>query len=155
MSNESLALFLAHSAEMESEARVCYLKLEAEMSAHGNTEVAKFFAGMAKESQLHLAEVRELAEELSLPDLQLEGFDWPDDVPPETVACEQASLDMNLREAILLALENERAARKFYGSFAEKSDDRETRQLASRFAAEEASHAEELVKKLASLQVVA
>jgi rubrerythrin len=58
---------------------------------------------------------------------------------------------MSLREAMLLALDNERAAEKFYGSFARSSSDEETRKLAAQFAAEEASHAAQLVKKLGEL----
>jgi len=149
--NQELALFLAHSVEMESEAGECYLKLEAAMSAHGNTEAAEFFARMARESQLHLEEVREIAADTPLPDLAPGEFDWPEDAPPEAAASASAELDMSLREAILLALENERAAKKFYASFAERSSDPETRRVAAHFATEEAAHAEQLVKKLASL----
>jgi len=58
---------------------------------------------------------------------------------------------MSLRQAMLLALDNERAAEKFYASFAESSADPETRRLAAQFAAEEASHGAQLVAKLGKL----
>jgi len=152
MAHEVLARFLAHSVEMESEARVCYLRLAEGAAAGGNQEVADFFARMAKESQLHLGEISELAEGLDLPELGDGERDWDGDVSPEAAASAGAPLDMSLREALLLALENERAARKFYASFAERGGDPETRRLAAQFAAEEASHAEQLVKKLAALK---
>ena len=59
MSNTHLAEFLAHSVELESEARERYLELAESMQAHNNTEVAEFFARMAEESRLHLEEVAE------------------------------------------------------------------------------------------------
>jgi len=151
MANDELALFLAHSVEMESEARVCYLRLADNMRAGGNTEVADFFQRMARESQLHLQEVSEMASGMQLPDLAPEEFDWAGEGTPETAASGEARVDMSLREAILLALENERAANKFYASFARTSSDPQTRQVAAEFAAEEASHARALVKKLAAL----
>ncbi|TGD71756.1 rubrerythrin [Mangrovimicrobium sediminis] len=152
MANEELARFLAHSVEMESEARACYLALAERMRSHKNTSVAEFFDRMARESQLHLEEVSEIGAGMDLPLLNDDEFDWPEGESPESSASGQATPNMSLREAILLALENERAAKKFYGSFAEISSDTETRRVAAQFAAEEASHAEQLVKRLASIK---
>ena len=151
MSNQHLEEFLAHSVELESEARERYLELAQAMAEHHNTEVAEFFAGMAEESRLHLAEVSELAEGMSLPEHKPWEFDWPEAESPETASYEAVHYRMSLRQAMLLALENERAAEKYYGSFAESSPDEETRKLAARFAAEEASHAAQLVVKIGKL----
>ncbi len=151
MSNSILAEFLAHSVELESEARERYLELREAMQTHGNAEVAEFFGRMAEESKLHLEEVAEIAEGMALPDLKAWEFDWPDEEPPETASYEAVHYRMTLREAMLLALDNERAAEKFYASFAESSDDGETRKLAARFAAEEASHGAQLVAKMGKL----
>jgi len=151
MSNTYLAEFLAHSMELESEARERYLELAEAMTAHHNEPVAGFFARMAEESRRHLDEVSEIADELSLPDLKAWEFDWPEEESPETISYEAVHYRMSLREAMLLALENERAAQKFYGSFAKSSPDAETRRLAAQFSAEESSHAAQLVMKLGKL----
>ena len=151
MSNEHLAEFLAHSVELESEARERYLELREAMQSHGNQAVAAFFGRMAEESRLHLEEVAEIAEGMTLPALKAWEFTWPDEEPPETASYEAVHYRMSLREAMLLALGNERAAEKFYASFAKNSGDAETRRLAARFAAEEASHAAQLVAKLGNL----
>jgi rubrerythrin len=151
MSDNYLAEFLAHSIELESEARERYLELGEAMRTHGNADVADFFGRMAEESRLHLEEVAEIAGDMALPDLKAWEFDWPDEEPPETASYEAVHYRMTLREAMLLALDNERAAEKFYASFAENSGDTETRRLAARFAAEEASHGAQLVAKIGKL----
>ncbi|MFV8819430.1 ferritin-like domain-containing protein [Haliea sp. E17] len=152
MANEKLARFLAHSVELEREARRCYLQLAGELKSAGNFEVADFFARMAEESNLHLAEVAELAEGMQLPDYSEDEFDWAGDVPPESTASGDATPSMSLREAILLALVNERAANKFYAAYATNCGDPETRVIAAQFAADEASHAQQLVARLARIQ---
>ena len=60
MSSELLR-FLAHAAEVESEAMTRYEELADVLLVHNNPEVAAFFAQMAREAALHLEEVRELA----------------------------------------------------------------------------------------------
>ena len=62
MSNQQLGDFLAHSVELESEARERYLELAEAMTEHHNTEVAEFFGRMAEESRLHLEEVAEMVD---------------------------------------------------------------------------------------------
>ena len=151
MSNTHLAEFLAHSVELESEARERYLELAESMQAHNNTEVAEFFSRMAEESRLHLEEVAEIAEGREIPDLKAWEFDWPDEEAPETASYEAVHYRMSLRQAMLLALDNERAAEKFYSSFATTSPDEETRRLAAQFSAEEASHGAQLVRLLGKL----
>lgn len=151
MSTKPLADFLAHSVELESEARGRYLELAQSMTEHHNREVSEFFSRMAEESRLHLEEVAEIAQAHQLPELKPWEFEWPDEESPETTSYEAVHYRMTLRQAMLLALNNERAAEKFYGSFAKSSDDAETRALAAQFAAEEASHAAQLVKMLSTL----
>ena len=151
MSNQQLGDFLAHSVELESEARERYLELAQAMIAHHNTDVAGFFNRMAEESRLHLEEVAEIAQDIELPGLKAWEFGWPEEESPEAVSYEAVHYRMSLRQAMLLALENERAAEKFYRSLADASSDGETRHLAAQFSAEEASHAAQLVKMLGKL----
>ncbi|RLQ23311.1 rubrerythrin [Seongchinamella sediminis] len=151
MSKQHLGEFLAHSVELESEARERYIELSEAMAEHKNEPVAAFFARMADESRLHLDEVAEIAAQYELPDLKAWEYVWPEEESPEALSYEAAHYRMTLRQAMLLALDNERAAERFYRSFAESSEDEETRRLASQFAAEEASHAAHLVKLLGKL----
>ncbi|MEP5569033.1 MAG: ferritin family protein [Halioglobus sp.] len=151
MNNEPLSDFLAHSVELESEARERYLELAQSMTEHHNSDVAEFFGRMAEESRLHLEEVADIAEGMELPALKAWEFEWPDEESPEAASYEAVHYRMSLRQAMLLALENERAAEKFYRAFADTSSDQETRRLAAQFATEESSHAAQLVTLLGQL----
>lgn len=151
MANEALAGFLAHSIELESEARERYTELADAMTGHHNREVAAFFLRMAEEARHHLAEVAELARGMLLPQLKAWEFDWPEAEPPETASYEDMHYRMSLRQAMTLALANERAAESYYRNVATSSDDAETARIAGVFADEELSHAAELERLLAQL----
>lgn len=151
MANDQLALFLAHSVELESEAGARYLELAESMAAHHNREVADFFSRMAREASLHLAEVAEIAAGMTLPQLKAWEFEWPDVEAPETGSYEDVHYRMSQREAIKLALANERAAEQFYRHTAETSSDSETARIAAEFADEELAHAAALERILAHL----
>jgi rubrerythrin len=151
MANDEMMQFLAHSVELESEARERYLELADAMTGHHNQAVADFFARMAREAELHLAEVSELAAGMNLPQLKAWEFDWPEAEPPETASYEAVHYRMSLRQAITLALANERAAEQFYRKAAENTNDGDTARIARDFANEEKSHAAELERMLAAL----
>ena len=151
MANDQLLQFLAHSVELESEARERYLELADAMTGHHNRAVADFFARMAREAELHLAEVSQLAAGITLPQLKAWEFDWPEAEPPETASYEAVHYRMSLRQAITLALANERAAEQFYREAANSSSDSHTAAIANDFANEELSHAAELERMLADL----
>lgn len=151
MANEQLMQFLAHSVELESEARERYLELADAMTGHHNQAVADFFARMAREAELHLAEVSELAAGMALPELKAWEFDWPEAEPPETASYEAVHYRMSLRQAITLALSHERAAEQFYREAAESSSDSYTAGIAGEFANEEHSHAAELERMLTAI----
>ena len=148
MTNTELARFLAHSIELESEARERYEELADSMEQHHNRDVAAFFRRMADEAVHHLTEVSELAGDLPLPKLKAWEFSWPEAEPPETASYEDMHYRMSLRQAMTLALENERAAEQYYRQAAAKSTDAETALVATRFADEELSHAAELERLL-------
>ena len=147
--NPLLAGFLAHSIELESEARERYTELADTMAVHHNRAVAEFFQRMAGEAKRHLDEVASLAGRLELPELKAWEFDWPSTEPPETASYEALHYRMSLREAMSLALANERAAERYYRHVAETSTDRETAKIALQFADEEIRHAEALERMLA------
>ena len=151
MKNPALAEFLAHSVELESEAQDRYGELADAMEGHHNREVAAFFRRMAEEAEHHLVEVTELAGDMVLPQLKAWDYDWPGTEPPETADYESVHYRMSLRQAMTLALANERAAESYYRGFAEDSGDPETARIALQFAEEESSHAAELERLMASL----
>ncbi len=144
MPNTELTTFLAHSVELESEAKERYEELVDTMAGHHNEEVARFFQRMASEADHHLAEVMQLAQQMELPVLKAWEFDWPEAEAPETASYEAMHYRMSLRQAMSLALQNERAAERYYRQFAQRSADAETARIAGQFADEEASHAAQL-----------
>lgn len=151
MANKQLADFLAHSLELESEARERYLELADSLAVHHNWSVAEFFRRMAHEAQLHLSEVTQLAAGLQLPQLKAWEFQWPDEEAPESASYEAVQYRMSLRQAIGLALANERAAERYYRQVANDSSDPETARIAAQFADEETQHAAALLQKLEQL----
>jgi rubrerythrin len=151
MANKQLADFLAHSVELESEARERYLELADSLAVHHNWSVAEFFQRMAHEAELHLAEVSQLATGMQLPQLKAWEFQWPDEEAPESASYEAVHYRMSLRQAITLALANERAAERYYRQVADDSSDPETARIAGQFADEETQHAEALLQKLKQL----
>jgi len=144
MANKELAEFLAHSVELESEAMERYEELADAMAQHHNDQVAQFFLRMAREASHHLAEVSDLARGMELPELKAWEFNWPEAESPETASYEALHYRMSLRQAMNLALENERAAQSYYRQVANSSSDDETCRIATQFADEERSHAAEL-----------
>jgi len=149
MINDELALFLAHSVALEAEARERYEELADAMAQHHNAEAAAFFERMAREASQHLAEVESMVGQASLPVLRAWEFHWPRAEAPESASYEAVHYRMSLREAVNLALANEREAEQYYRQVAVGSDDPETRRIAGAFADEEASHAAALEKLLA------
>lgn len=144
MSSDPLAVFYAYSIELEREARDRYAEFAEALAAHHNAEVAGFFARMVDEASTHLAEVSRLAGDLPLPSLHAWEFDWPDAESPETTSYEALHYRMTLRDAMQLALGNERAAEAFYRDYGERSNDPRVARIAREFADEEASHVAQL-----------
>jgi len=149
--DSELANFLAHSLELESEARERYAELAESMGVHHNRPVADFFRRMAAEAEHHLQEVAQLAGDMTLPALKAWEFDWPDAEPPETASYEALHYRMSLRQAMTLALANEHAAQRYYREFANHSGHAGTAAVATRFADEELGHAAQLERMIAAL----
>jgi rubrerythrin len=149
MSSDALLEFFAYSRQLEQEAGERYAELAEVMAAHHNGEVAAFFERMATEAAHHLAEVARLSDGRVLPRIEAWDFAWPGAEPPETPSYEAVHYRMSLAQAIHLALDNERAAERFYRDFARRSQDSEVQRLAGEFADEEAAHAAALEAQLA------
>jgi len=151
MTEMTLADFFAHSVELESEARDRYEELADSMETHHNREVAAFFRRMAGEAIHHLQEVADMSQGMELPHLKAWDFRWPEAEPPETASYEAVHYRMSLRQAMNLALQNERAAEAFYRQCARAAGDGETERAATHFADEEASHAANLEQLISEL----
>lgn len=151
MLNEQLAEFLAHSVELESEARERYSELGEMMAAHNNRPVAAFFSRMAHEASQHLAEVEEIVGSARLPQLKAWEYRWLDPEAPESASYEAVHYRMTLGEAMQLALRNEREAEAFYRHVADSATDQETQRIATGFAEEEKRHAAALENMIAEL----
>jgi rubrerythrin len=151
MTNKELAEFLAHSVELESEALDRYEEMADSMASHHNDKVAQFFRRMILEVREHLGEVADLAKGMTLPELKAWEFNWPEVESPETASYEAMHYRMSLRDAMTLALENERAAERYYRAVANSSGNEETVKIAGQFADQEHSHAVELVYLLQDL----
>ncbi len=151
MSSMNLAEFFAHSVELESEAHDRYEELADAMENHHNREVSAFFRRMAEEAVHHLAEVAEMSEGMELPHLKAWDFQWPEEEPPETASYEAVHYRMSLRQAMTLALKNERAAEEFYRQCAGAAGDEETARAANHFADEESTHAASLERLIDEL----
>ncbi|MFT7286175.1 MAG: rubrerythrin [Halieaceae bacterium] len=139
-SNEALLTFSAYTTELEQEAHERYAKLADSMAAHHSKVVADFFGRMAEEVSNHLAEVTLRCSGEDLPVIRAWQFGWPGTESPETASYEAVHYRMTLREAMMLALANERAAESFYRGYGLRSQDASVQRL----AAEEISHAQQL-----------
>lgn len=137
---DSIEVFLAHALTLEKEAADGYQEIGDSMAVHNNPEVAALFFQMAKYGRMHAAEVNELAEGLQLPHIPPWEFVWQNGQSPETPSMDKVHYMMRPAHALALALRAERQAHRFYASVAEVAKLPRLRELASRFAEEEAAH---------------
>lgn len=146
-----MSCFLAHAIVLEDEAAEQYDELADTMAMHRNRPVEELFRRMAGFSRLHRDEAIELARlhAGALPDLKPWEFEWVGDESPESAAGDQAHYLMTAHHALQLALAAERRAEQFYAHIAASSDRPDICAQAAEFAAEEAEHAEILVRWLA------
>jgi len=151
--SESLRAFLAHALEMETEAGERYQELAEAMGLHNNPEVAEFFSTMAAEASVHIALVKQHADGQTLPILKAWEFDWPDVEAPESTSYESTHYRMTKRQAMQLALANEKAAEQYYRQLARETIDDQTQNLAAQFAEEERQHAAGLERALRQLSI--
>lgn len=147
---ESLALFLAHALQLESEAVERYRELTDAMAAHNQPEVASLFREMSGYAVMHRDEIATLAAELGgLPKLLPWEFDWGGQAEsPEAADWDEAHYLMTPFHALQAALACERKANRYYAGVAAAAKHPETARLAAEFAEEEAGHAALLEKWL-------
>lgn len=141
---DDIHLFLAHAVRLESEAAGRFEELAEAMKTAGNAEVAAFFRQMAAFSHQHLKDAQARSGFRPLPQLAADEFQWPDGVSPETARWAGVDGMMGVEDAILLALDSERAGHAFYASIAATTKNPRVRAAAEEFSSEEAEHVAEL-----------
>jgi rubrerythrin len=137
---DSVAEFLAHALELETESAERYRELADAMAVHNNPEVAALFRQLAAEGEAHAAQVRRWGAEYELPKIAPWSFKWTSPEGPESVAMADTHYLMNRQQALQLALHNESRGWDFYCQVAERSSSEEVQRLAEEMAAEEDAH---------------
>lgn len=137
---ESVEEFLVYAARLEQEAALRFDELADVASSFANTEVAAFFRQMAHFSRLHLDEARRRGGFHDLPEIRPAQFQWPDLESPEAAAIWGADPNMDVHQAMAVALEAERRGLAYYQGVLDASTDPEITAMAREFVEEEAEH---------------
>ncbi len=146
---EDINLFLAHAVELEREAARRYEELAESMKALGSEEVAKFFSQMASFSRMHLEQAMARGGFHQLPVLKPEEYQWPEGSSPEQFGWAGVDAMIDVKGALLLALEGETRSRDFYSAISDETHDPEVKAMAKEFAEEESGHVLQLEKWMA------
>jgi rubrerythrin len=139
MSLESAAELYVHAIAIEREAAARYSEFAERMSQQGNEAVARLFRQLAGFEAEHLAALKQRTAGLDLPELTSD-YSWLDDTAPETVPLDVLFRRMTPRQALSIALHNEKRARAFFEHAVRTATDPAVRALAKEMAAEEAEH---------------
>ena len=136
----SVAEFLAHAVEMETESAQRYRELAENMDVHNNSEVTVLFRRLAAEGDAHAEQVKRRAGMHKLPSIAPWDFKWTSPDAPESVAMDDVHYLTNRHQALELALHNEIRGQDFYLQVAGRSSDAEVRGMAAEMAEEEGVH---------------
>lgn len=137
---QSVEEFLVYAARLEQEAALRFDELADMASSFENKEVADFFRQMAHYSRLHLAEAKARGGFHDLPKMESGDFQWDDVESPEAAAIWGADPNMDVRQALDLAMEAEKRGLEFYSNVYENTTDPEIKVMAKEFVDEEAEH---------------
>jgi len=147
--HDNVDTFLAYALKVEQEAALRFGQLADAMAAAGNRDAEKIFRKMSKFSQMHYAEARARAGYHEIPELAPGDFQWPDFESPETAAIWAADPLIAKGEALVIALDAERAAHDFYAKVLRQTEDPEVKALASEFVVEEGEHVQWMLRWIA------
>lgn len=138
---DNIGELLAYALALELEATERYAELAELMAAHNNRDVAESFRKMARVEQLHVNAIRERIEQSKLTNLPTAHFRWVGLTNgPESTDPADLHYLMTPRQALELALINEKRAHEYYDSIATSTKDPEVKALAAEFAEEEKEH---------------
>ena len=136
----SIRELLAHALALEIEAVARYTELADIMATHNNQEVAALFRKMSQIEKLHVETIHEQIDHRQLKRLPVIKYQWTTAESPETTDLADLHYLMTPKQALTLALVNERRARDYYQAILQTAADRDTRVLAEELAVEEEEH---------------
>lgn len=147
----SVEEFLVYAARLEQEAALRFDELADAAGSFANREVAEFFRQMAHFSRLHLDEAKKRGGFHDLPEMNPGQFQWPDAESPEATAIWGADPNMDVHQAMDLALEAEKRGLAFYADVLAATSDPEIKAMAAEFVEEEAEHVVAIERWIARL----
>ncbi len=130
----------AHAIAIEREAAERYVELAGRMADEGRDELAAVFDMLARMEAEHLDALERRTEDVALPQIAPEQYQWLDAGAPETAAHELIFRLMTPRQALAIALQGEKRAQAFFERVFTTADDPALRALAREMAAEEQEH---------------
>jgi len=130
----------AHAIAIEREAAERYAELAGRMADEGRDELATVFDMLARMEVEHLDALERRTEDVVLPEIAPEQYQWLDSGAPETAARELIFRLMTPRQALAIALEAEKRAQAFFERVFMTAEDPALRALAREMAAEEQEH---------------
>ena len=136
----SVSDLLVHALVIELEAMQSYRELAQLMEQSGNAEVAEIFTKMSGIEAKHATIIDDQLIGFQLPELTTWEYRWRGLEAPENINRARLVERMTPYQALSLALDNEKRARKFYGYVVDDSTDERVRELAAEFAVEEEQH---------------
>lgn len=145
---DSVSDMLAFVLAVENEASERYAEMAEAMDAHNNTKVAEIFREMADIEELHAEGVQRQITQLNLESVPKTEYQWTSPEGPETGDFSDLHYLMTPREALLLALHNEKRAAAYFADIAEKVSNDEVKKMAREMATEEQEHVQWVEKWL-------
>lgn len=110
------------------------------MEQTGNRKVAQIFSMMSDIENQHAEAIERQIEDHRLPVLTPSEYTWRSEEAPENTDSNRLFHLMSPRQALELALANEKRAFRFYNDVVDDSTDERVRELAADFAVEEEQH---------------
>ncbi|MER2605487.1 MAG: ferritin family protein [Siculibacillus sp.] len=142
--------FLAYAIKLEEEAMLRFGELADSMQTYGNADVAKLFRRLSEYSAMHMGDAKARAGFRDIPELAAHEFHWPQGESPERAAIWAADPFIARDDALLIALEAEKAGLGFYAHVLAETTDPEIKALCLEFVEEEEGHVRELEKWIAA-----
>lgn len=136
----SVAELLLHALVIELEATERYKQLANMMEQIGNRKVSKFFSKMSDIEAKHAETIDEHIRGQKLPLLTPSQYHWQGLEAPENTDSDRLFHLMTPRQAMTLALDNEKRAYEFFATVVDDSTDECVREMAAEFAVEEEQH---------------
>ncbi len=137
---KSVEEFLVYAARVEMEAALRFDELADAAKSFDNKEVADFFRQMAHFSRMHLDEARKRGGFHDLPEIKPGDFNWQGGESPEAAAIWGADPNMDVKQALDVALDAERQGLAFYQDVLDNTTDPEIKAMAQEFVEEESEH---------------